>query len=153
MDPARENKAHPGTSTSKAKQPPAGAPPRGRSNRATRDGASAGGPLGQLLTALRAARQGDFSVRLRFDPNDRAANGGIGKNGSTGKNGVAKNGRSSGPVAIGGGEPGVDPEVMRAIAGEFNAMVALNEALAGEMVRVERVVGREGRMTERVGLR
>jgi HAMP domain-containing protein len=159
LDPARENKAHPGTSTStsKAKQPPAGAPPRGRSNRAPRDGASAGGPLGQLLTALRAARQGDFSVRLRFDPNDLAANaknGGIGKNGSAGKNGgIAKNGRSSGPVAIGGGEPGVDPEVMRAIAGEFNAMVALNEALAGEMVRVERVVGREGRMTERVGLR
>ena len=33
---------------------------------------------------------------------------------------------------------------MRAIAAEFNAMVALNEALASEMVRVERVVGREG---------
>ena len=48
---------------------------------------------------------------------------------------------------------GLDPEVMRAIAAEFNAMVALNEALASEMVRVERVVGREGRMTERVALR
>jgi HAMP domain-containing protein len=42
---------------------------------------------------------------------------------------------------------------MRAIADEFNAMVALNETLASEMVRVERVVGREGRMTERAGLR
>ena len=74
------------------------------------------GQLGKLLTALRAARQGDFSVRLQFDA------------------------RTS-------------DEAMRAIASEFNAVVGLNEALASEMVRVERVVGREGRMTERAALR
>jgi hypothetical protein len=77
-----------------------------------------------LLASLRAARQGDFSVRLRFDPaHDSAGNGNVGKN----------------------GHGAVDPEVMRAIAAEFNAMLGLNEALASEMVRVERVVGREGR--------
>ena len=38
------------------------------------------------------------------------------------------------------------------IAHEFNAIIALNEAMANEMVRVERVVGREGRMTERATL-
>ncbi|HXU02823.1 MAG TPA: HAMP domain-containing protein, partial [Polyangia bacterium] len=73
------------------------------------------------------------------------ANAGRGKNGQA-RNGTAKNG-------TGHGDGDVDPEVMRAIAAEFNAMVSLNETLAGEMVRVERVVGREGRMTERVPLR
>src|SRR5262245_4632654 len=96
-----------------------------------RNGTSRGGALGRLLAALRAARQGDFSVRLDFAPED--AQGANGKNGN--------------------GHATVDPAVMRAIAAEFNSMVALNEALASEMVRVERVVGREGRMTERAGLR
>ncbi len=111
---------------------------RPRSRRTARNGTSGGGALGRLLTALRAARQGDFSVRLRFDPAH--------ENGSNGKNGKDGNGNGIG-IGI-----GIDPEVMRAIAGEFNAMVALNEALASEAVRVERVVGREGRMTERVAL-
>src|SRR5438067_251826 len=43
---------------------------------------------------------------------------------------------------------GVMPEVARA----FNAVVARNEALTDEIVRLERVVGREGRMTERASL-
>ena len=42
--------------------------------------------------------------------------------------------------------------LMPDIAHEFNAIIALNEAMANEMVRVERVVGREGRMTERATL-
>ncbi|HEY5447581.1 MAG TPA: hypothetical protein VIQ54_02485, partial [Polyangia bacterium] len=66
-------------------------------------------------------------------------------NGKNGNNGHDKNGHTN------GNGHGVAPEVMRAIADEFNAMVALNETLASEMVRVERVVGREGRMTERAG--
>src|SRR5437868_1671956 len=43
---------------------------------------------------------------------------------------------------------GLMPEVARA----FNAVVARNEALTNEIVRLERVVGREGRMTERASL-
>ena len=42
--------------------------------------------------------------------------------------------------------------VMREIADAFNGVVTRNALLASEMVRVERVVGREGRMTERVSL-
>jgi HAMP domain-containing protein/signal transduction histidine kinase/CheY-like chemotaxis protein len=84
---------------------------------------------------LRAARQGDFSVRLSFDPGRANGNNDNGPNGHTSQPGAA------------------EVEVMRAIAAEFNEMVALNETLAGEMIRVERVVGREGRMTERVALR
>src|SRR5437868_2565844 len=43
---------------------------------------------------------------------------------------------------------GLMPDVARA----FNAVVARNEALTNEIVRLERVVGREGRMTERASL-
>src|SRR5438445_3064464 len=43
---------------------------------------------------------------------------------------------------------GVMPDLARA----FNAVVSRNEALANEIVRLERVVGREGRMTERASL-
>ena len=39
------------------------------------------------------------------------------------------------------------------IAFAFNALVGRNATFADEMVRVERVVGREGRMAERVTLR
>ena len=42
--------------------------------------------------------------------------------------------------------------VIREIASAFNGVLAMNEALTQEMVRVARVVGREGRMTERVSL-
>ena len=43
-------------------------------------------------------------------------------------------------------------DILGELAIVFNAIVARNEALAAEMVRVERVVGREGRMTERASL-
>nr|WP_164017528.1 HAMP domain-containing protein [Pyxidicoccus trucidator] len=42
--------------------------------------------------------------------------------------------------------------VMEEIARAFNAVVTLNSAMTHEIVRVERVVGREGRMGERVSL-
>jgi HAMP domain-containing protein/signal transduction histidine kinase/CheY-like chemotaxis protein len=42
--------------------------------------------------------------------------------------------------------------VMAEIARAFNAVVSRNEAFTNEIVRVERVVGREGRMTERLTL-
>ncbi len=42
--------------------------------------------------------------------------------------------------------------VMDEIAAAFNSVVGMNEMLAHEMIRIERVVGREGRMTERVSL-
>ncbi|HEX3902639.1 MAG TPA: HAMP domain-containing protein [Polyangia bacterium] len=84
--------------------------------------------LEHLLVALRAARRGDFSVRLPFDfaPHEPKTNGSQGVGGAGG--------------------------LMGEIAREFNAVVALNEAFAGQMVRVERVVGREGRMNERATL-
>ena len=41
---------------------------------------------------------------------------------------------------------------MAEIARELNAVVALNEAFVSQIVRVERVVGREGRMKERASL-
>jgi signal transduction histidine kinase/HAMP domain-containing protein/CheY-like chemotaxis protein len=91
--------------------------------------------LGDLLGALRAARRGDFSVRLAFDlerPDtdpDAAANGA--------RSGVDR--------------LGVD-RLMGEIARELNAVVALNEAFVSQIVRVERVVGREGRMKERASL-
>ncbi len=65
-----------------------------------------------LRDALRAAREGDFSVRL-----------------PTRRRGVA-------------GE----------LAGEFNALVATNDRMARELVRITRIIGREGRMTERATL-
>lgn len=49
--------------------------------------------------------------------------------------------------------PGGDADpVMEEIATAFNAVVSLNATLTQEVVRVERVVGREGRMGERVSL-
>ena len=86
--------------------------------------------LRSLLGALSSAREGDFSARLAFDfaPRDAAADG---SRDAAGRD--------------------ID-QLMEAIAREFNAVVALNEAFAGQMVRVERVVGREGRMTERASL-
>src|SRR5258708_17790952 len=42
--------------------------------------------------------------------------------------------------------------VLADVARVFNTVVARNAALASEMVRTERVVGREGRMTERLSL-
>ncbi|MGQ0506266.1 MAG: HAMP domain-containing protein [Myxococcaceae bacterium] len=41
---------------------------------------------------------------------------------------------------------------MDEISAAFNAVVGMNETLAHEMIRIERVVGREGRMAERVSL-
>ena len=87
--------------------------------------------LRSLLEALSAVRQGDFSARLSFD--FASANG--------------ANAASTHTDA----EPAIAP-LMAAIAREFNAVVALNEAFASQMVRVEQVVGREGRMTERASL-
>ncbi len=112
-----------------AKAPPAADPtaPKGGKNKRRPPSANAGGAdgpqLSLLLDALRAARRGDFSVRLKLGNGHGEGNGN-----------------------------GVVPAVMRHIAEEFNAVVALNHALASETVRVERVVGREGRMTERASL-
>ncbi|CAN5800892.1 hypothetical protein BH09MYX1_BH09MYX1_52290 [soil metagenome] len=50
------------------------------------------------------------------------------------------------PVRRGGSK------LMKDIAVAFNGMASRNSMLANEMVRVERVVGREGRMTERASL-
>ncbi|WP_370456590.1 HAMP domain-containing protein, partial [Corallococcus sp. Z5C101001] len=47
---------------------------------------------------------------------------------------------------------GAQDVVMDEIARAFNAVVTLNSTLTHEIVRVERVVGREGRMGERVTL-
>ncbi len=69
--------------------------------------------LDGLLDALRAAREGDFSVRL--------APAGKGKIG----------------------------EIARA----FNDLQARNDQMSGELVRVGKIIGREGRMTERAKLR
>src|SRR4051794_21284847 len=41
---------------------------------------------------------------------------------------------------------------MSALASAFNRVASMNEAMVREMVRVERIVGREGRMTERASL-
>src|SRR4029077_2010244 len=69
--------------------------------------------LHQLLAALKAAKGGDFSVRL--------------------------------PVVR---RSGVQAE----IAAAYNEVVELNARMAGELVRVGKVIGREGRMTERIAL-
>ena len=68
--------------------------------------------LEDLLAALRAARAGDFSVRL-----------------STRRRGLL-------------GE----------IVAEFNELTATNRRMTKELVRVGRIIGREGRMTERAVL-
>jgi HAMP domain-containing protein/signal transduction histidine kinase/CheY-like chemotaxis protein len=120
----------PGQTATPAQAGPSSAP---RPKRRRTGGEASPPPLSQLLRALRAARQGDFTVRLRFAEPGKAGHG---------------NGEGGREIA---GAPA--PEVMEAIADEFNAVMGLNEALANEMVRVERVVGREGRMTERASLR
>jgi HAMP domain-containing protein/signal transduction histidine kinase/CheY-like chemotaxis protein len=118
-----------GTSgTRKPKSAAAGAP-------AKRNGRAKAPPLEEqlrsLLRALSAVRHGDFSARLPFDlAPGHAANTG---------------------AQLGVGDQAVG-QLMAAIAREFNSVVALNEAFASQMVRVERVVGREGRMTERASL-
>src|SRR5439155_26112720 len=88
------------------------------------DGAQDGGPgaprlaadaevrLRSLLEALKAVKQGNFSVRL--------------------------------PVAADG--------VLGEIAQAFNDVVSMNELVAGEIVRVSKVVGEEGKLTERPSL-
>jgi HAMP domain-containing protein len=68
--------------------------------------------LQQLLRALTAARDGDFSVRL----------------------------------------PARRGSVMGEIAAVYNQMADTNARMAKELVRVSRVIGREGRMTERMAL-
>ncbi len=69
--------------------------------------------LDPLLEALRAAQEGDFSVRL--------TPAGKGKMGD--------------------------------IARAFNDLQARNDQMSGELVRVGKIIGREGRMTERAKLR
>ncbi|HLJ04559.1 MAG TPA: HAMP domain-containing protein, partial [Solirubrobacteraceae bacterium] len=68
--------------------------------------------LTELIAALRAARDGDFSQRL---------------------------------TPRGGG---VDAE----LAHLFNGLIERNDQLAGELVRVGKIIGREGRMTERAAM-
>src|SRR4051794_28366507 len=68
--------------------------------------------LSELLRALTAARDGDFSVRLS-----------------------ARRGN-----------------VMGEIAAVYNQMAETNARMAKELVRVSRVIGREGRMTERMNM-
>ncbi|HEY6298074.1 MAG TPA: HAMP domain-containing protein [Candidatus Binatus sp.] len=63
-----------------------------------------------LIKALTAAGQGDFSVRLKVTHKDR---------------------------------------LLDQLAAGFNAVVERNEAITSEIIRVERAVRREGRMTER----
>ncbi len=48
--------------------------------------------------------------------------------------------------------PALPAGVLSEIHAAFNDMIALNEAMADEMVRIARIVGREGRMTERATL-
>ncbi|HHT9138194.1 MAG TPA: HAMP domain-containing protein, partial [Candidatus Wunengus sp. YC60] len=66
----------------------------------------------RLLNALKAVKQGDFSVRL--------------------------------PVDKGG--------IMSEIAMMFNDVVSLNENLANEVIRVSKIVGEEGKLTERASI-
>jgi signal transduction histidine kinase/HAMP domain-containing protein/CheY-like chemotaxis protein len=79
---------------------------------ARRASASEEAKLEELLQALRAVREGDFSARLGT--------------------------RGNGPLAQ--------------IAVEFNELAATNQRMSNELVRVGRVIGREGRMTERAAL-
>ena len=68
--------------------------------------------LADLLSALRAARDGDFSQRLK--PKSNGA--------------------------------------MAEIAGALNALLERNDEMSRELVRVGKIIGREGRMTERAEL-
>ena len=89
------------------------APTNGTSNGAAHSAGTVGvEQLQPLLSGLRAARQGEFGVRLPAPPDG----------------------------------------VLSEIHAAFNDMIALNEAMADEIVRVGRIVGREGRMTERANL-
>ena len=67
-----------------------------------------------LIRALRAAEQGDFSVRLKATHKDK---------------------------------------LLDQLAEGFNAIVERNEAITSEIIRVEKAVRREGRMTERATVR
>src|SRR5438270_748395 len=84
----------------------AAAAPKARSN----GGVPSPHALQELLRALTAARDGDFSVRL----------------------------------------PARRGSVMGEIAAVYNQMADTNARMAKELVRVSRVIGREGRMTERM---
>src|SRR5256714_8336407 len=86
----------------------AAAAPKARSN----GGVPSPHALQELLRALTAARDGDFSVRL----------------------------------------PARRGSVMGEIAAVYNQMADTNARMAKELVRVSRVIGREGRMTERMTL-
>ena len=66
--------------------------------------------LAKLTSALEAARDGDFSVRLRADG------------------------------------------ALAEVATAFNTLVERNQQVTNELVRVSKVVGREGRITERAGV-
>ena len=66
--------------------------------------------LAKLTSALEAARDGDFSVRLRADG------------------------------------------ALAEVAAAFNTLVERNQQVTNELVRVSKVVGREGRITERAGV-
>ena len=66
--------------------------------------------LAKLTSALEAARDGDFSVRLRADG------------------------------------------ALAEVAAAFNTLVERNQQVTRELVRVSKVVGREGRITERAGV-
>src|SRR5947209_1309064 len=83
---------------------------------APKAGSNGGAPsphaLQELLRALTAARDGDFSVRL----------------------------------------PARRGSAMGEIASVYNQMAETNARMAKELVRVSRVIGREGRMTERMNL-
>ena len=68
--------------------------------------------LSELLEALRAARNGDFSVRLKPRGSDQHAD----------------------------------------VARAFNELLDLNDRMSREISRVGKIIGREGRMTERVSL-
>src|SRR4051812_9532783 len=68
--------------------------------------------LEEILRVLTAARDGDFSVRLRARRRD----------------------------------------VVGDVQQRCNELIALNGRMAKELARVSRVIGREGRMTERVSL-
>ena len=48
--------------------------------------------------------------------------------------------------------PALPAGVLSEIHAAFNDMISLNEAMADEMIRIARIVGREGRMTERATL-
>ena len=91
------------------RRPPPAVPSSARRSRA---GAIDEARLEELLGALRAVREGDFTARL-----------------ST---------RGSGPFSQ--------------LAAEFNELAAANQRMSNELVRVGRIIGREGRMTERAAL-